>query len=82
MYRLQLKAQFALALDRAAFGLRRPKGNGLDDNPLQKIRNNVKLIHEQSGRSARQNASSRPGASNATEKAQEKIFAASSPVTH
>jgi hypothetical protein len=73
MYRLQLKSQFALALDRAAFGLRRPKGNGLDGNLLQKIRNNVKLAHEQSGRSARQNASSRPGASNATEKAQEKF---------
>src|SRR5277367_4617599 len=29
--------------ERAAFGLRRPKGNGSDDNLLQKIRNWVKL---------------------------------------
>jgi hypothetical protein len=33
----------ALVLERVAFGLRRPKGNGSDDNFLRKIRNQVKL---------------------------------------
>jgi hypothetical protein len=30
-------------LERAAFGLRRLKGNGSDDNLLQKIRNKIKF---------------------------------------
>jgi len=30
-------------LERVAFGLKRPKGNGSDDNMLQKLRNRVKL---------------------------------------
>jgi hypothetical protein len=39
---------FTLKLERGAFGLMRPKGDGSDDNLLQKIRNQVKLAHEQS----------------------------------
>ena len=35
--------QIGSVLGRAAFGLRRPKGNGSDDNLLQKIRNQVRL---------------------------------------
>jgi hypothetical protein len=47
------------------FWIERPKGNGSDNNLLQKIRNQVKHAHEQSGPSARENASSRSAASNA-----------------
>jgi hypothetical protein len=45
---------FALTLEPSPFGLMRPKGDGSDDNLLQKIRNQVKLAYEQSGPSARQ----------------------------
>jgi hypothetical protein len=45
----------------SCFWIERPKGNGSDNNLLQKIRNQVKHALEQSGPSACQNASSRSG---------------------
>jgi hypothetical protein len=66
----------------SCFWIERPKGNGSDNNLLQKIRNQVKHALNNLALPHAKMLAPVPAASNAREKAREKIFPASSHTTH